>query len=265
MPREPAPSTAEFLSDLGEVFAVFDQGSGHISYGVRRGHSRFFVKTAGGPARSAGGASYADRIGLLSHAAQIHDGLEHPALIRLLDLVTTTDGIAVVYEWFDGELLRAPQERREDPREAHNRFKQLPAVAAVGALDQVIDLHVAFERRGWVAGDFYDGCLMYDFTTGRIRVIDFECYHRGDYVNDRGVLPGSSRFMAPEECERGARIDSRTTVFNLARMLQIFLVQQHIAGLPALLDGATATLPAQRPRDVADLQRRWRAIVGPEA
>ena len=34
---------------------------------------------------------------------------------------------------------------------------------------------------------------------------------------------GSSRFMAPEEFERGARIDERTTVFTMGRTAAVLL------------------------------------------
>ncbi|NEE02647.1 phosphotransferase [Phytoactinopolyspora halotolerans] len=222
-------STHDLVRRMGRLFAIFDersQDSGHVSYGVDTGSARYFVKTAGGPAPSAAGTSRDERVSVLRRAAEIHH-IDHPALVALHDVITTSDGIAVVYDWFDGELLHCPRERRQNPAEAHHRFKTLPAEIIASAVDEVIDLHVALESAGWVNGDFYDGCLMYDFRSGDIRVIDFECYRQGPYLNDKGRLPGSTRFMAPEEFELGATIDSRTSVFNLARMVEIFYLAEH--------------------------------------
>jgi len=67
---------------------------------------------------------------------------------------------------------------------------------------------------------------MYAFDTRQIKVIDLESYHRGPYLNEAGRLPGSTRYMAPEEHTRGAMIDARTTVFNLGRMIEIFLTER---------------------------------------
>lgn len=258
------PSTvAEVLSGLGHGFAVFDeQDSGHVSHGIEAADgTRYFAKTAGGPDPSPGGTTHADRVRILRQAARIHEDVTHAALVDLREVIDTSDGVVVVYEWFDGALLGCPRSRRQDPAEPHNRFKALAASEIATALDSVLELHVLLERAGWVGGDFYDGCLMYDFTARRTKVIDFECYRQGSYVNDRGRLPGSTRFMAPEEHELGARIDSRTTVFNLGRMVELFLLARHdLPRVRSLVDHATAATPVARPATVAQLHAMWRGV-----
>jgi serine/threonine-protein kinase len=88
--------------------------------------------------------------------------------------------------------------------------------------------------------------------------MDFECYRKGPYVNDEGRLAGSSRFMAPEEFQLHATIDSRTTVFNLGRLIELFLLAHNeLPEVRALVDGATATAPDERPATVASLHQRW--------
>lgn len=263
-------TTAEVLSGLGHPFAVFDertQDSGHISYGIEGADgARHFVKTAGTRALSPGGTTHADRVETLRQAARIHEDVAHAALIDLHEVIDTSDGVVVVYEWFDGALLGCPQSRRQDPTEAHNRFKSLAASEIASALASVTDLHVQLERAGWVGGDFYDGCLMYDFPAGRIKVIDFECYRRGPYLNDQGRLPGSTRFMAPEELVLGARIDSRTTVFNLGRMIELFLLARHdLPQVRSLVDHATAATPDARPATVERLHAMWQSVRPTEA
>ena len=96
-----------------------------------------------------------------------------------------------------------------------------PAIAA--ALTTIYELHVELARADWIAVDFYDGCLMYDFASHELRVIDLDMYSRGPFTNTMGRMFGSTRFMAPEEFELGARIDERTTVFNLGRAAFVFL------------------------------------------
>ncbi len=262
--REPSGTVSEVIAGLGTTFAVFDQrtqDSGHLSYGVQTPDGRrVFAKTSGGPADSPGGTSRAARADALRRTAGIHGEVDHPALVAVRDVAEADDGVVVVHDWFDGELLHCPAARRQDPTEAHHRFQALPAPEIAAALDQVLALHVALEEAGWVAGDFYDGCLMYDFSTRQIKVVDLECYRKGAYLNDQGRLPGSSRFMAPEEHELGATIDARTTVFNLGRMVELFLLGRHdLPGVAALAARATAAERDARPATVADLYAAWTA------
>lgn len=252
---------------LGEIFAVFDsrtQDSGHISYGVRDASGRrWFIKTPGADAVSPGGVNRAARSQALELSAEVSTAVTHSALIALDRIIDTDEGVVTVSAWFDGELLRAPAELRDDPDHAFSRFKSLPPGEVVAALDEVIDLHLQLDAAGWIAGDFYDGCLMYDFASRTIKVMDFECYHRGSYVNRVGLLPGSTRFMAPEERRRGAVIDSRTTVFNLGRMIEILLLERH-PDHPARVAAAAATReePAERPASLRDFHRVWRSAAG---
>ncbi|MHA0041739.1 hypothetical protein [Deinococcus sp. PEB2-63] len=260
-------TTAELLSSLCTVFQVFDertQDSGHVSYGVQTpGGERLFVKTAGAAHPSPGGTTFAARVAALRRAVTVQLEVPHPALIPVQRVHEGAEGIAVIQPWFPGDLLRAPAGRRDHPQEAHARFRALPLPEILAALGQIIDLHVLLARHGWVAGDFYDGCLMYDFAAREIRFMDLECYRRGPYRNEVGRLPGSTRFMAPEEFTRGALIDGRTTVFNLGRMLTIFTDRHALpGGLAALIAQATAPDPAARIQSPADLRMRWRDVVG---
>jgi serine/threonine-protein kinase len=258
--------TAAVLEGLGQVFATFDAGtqdSGNVSYGVvdADGH-RWFVKTAGDPSESPGGTSRGQRVAALRRTASLHRDVHHPVLARLHAVVEAADGPLLVHEWLDGELLRSQAGRRNEPTEAFSRFRALPLSKLVDALGPVIDLHVALERSGWIAGDFYDGSLIYDFDSGRTNVIDLESYHRGAFVNETGRLTGSTRFMAPEEHTRGALVDARTTVFNLGRMLAVLVVERHrCEALLELTQRATHADPARRPQSVAELQRLWLAAV----
>lgn len=103
------------------------------------------------------------------------------------------------------------------------RFRRLPVGDVVRALQVILDAHVAIAAAGWISVDLYDGCFLYDFDAGRMRLIDLDEYRPGAFVLDADRLLGSRRYMAPEEWARGARIDERTTAHHLGRTLQQLL------------------------------------------
>ena len=106
-----------------------------------------------------------------------------------------------------------------------------------------------------MAGDFYDGCLIYDFDAGTLRVCDLDHYRSGPYRNTVGRMPGSTRFMAPEEFEKGQVIDERTTVFTLGRTAAIFLEDS----VRTVTEIASAPDPADRYPSVAALAEAFDA------
>ncbi len=280
------------------------QDSGNVAYGVRIGAERFFVKTAGAPHDGPGPAlGHAERVALLRNAARLwgsgagarafgpltsggagpgltevppamgptpagtgRRGCPHPVLPRLLRVIESPHGPWLVYEWVEGELLGVPRARREDPDSAFARFRRLPAATVAGCLDAIIDLHVRLAAGGWVSVDFYDGCLIYDFATGRLWVVDLDMYHPGPFVNGMGRMFGSRRFMAPEEFERGARIDERTTVFRMGRTALVLLSGGSLD--PGAFRGSGVRFaavaracdpdPARRFAAVAAFQEAWR-------
>lgn len=237
----------------GEVFATFDtQDSGNVSYGVHAAGRRYFVKTAG-PAEAPG---FAERVARLRNAIAIARCRHHalPVLDRVIESAT---GPLLVYDWFGGEVLGVPRARRDDPASSFQRFRALPVPAITAALAALYDLHVELARAGWIAGDFYDGSLMFDFASHALRVIDLDMYARGPFTNTRGRMHGSSRFMAPEEFGRGAAITERTTVFNLGRASQIFLGGRATAGQAAAAQRACGAEPSARFASVADFVAAW--------
>lgn len=264
-----AAPMARVVSGLGRTFAVFDahtQDSGNVSYGVRDdGGTRWFVKTSGDPVDSPGGRPNHERRQSLRRSAAVSHAVSHQALIPVERLIEAADGVLTVSSWFDGQLLHSRPDRRADPDEPFVRFQRLPADEIIRALDSVIDLHVALNDAGWTAGDLYDGSLLYDFTRRAITVIDLESYRQGSYVNTVGWLPGSTRFMAPEEFTKGSLIDARTTIFTLGRMVEVFLLTHHPDQRAAADLAHRATQPdrARRPDSLARFQDEWHAAADP--
>ena len=251
----------ESLESVGRVFARFDtQDSGNISFGVETAEGRFFVKTAGPPGSGGLPLHHAERVALLENAERLARSVPHPALTRFEGRRASAWGPMLVYRWADGEHLHARRDRRNDPDTAWQRFLAVPVAERLAAVRSIVDLHVALANRSWVTGDFYDGCLIYDFARRRVHVFDLDSYRLGPYVNTMGRMFGSTRFMAPEEFEKGRVIDERTTVFALGRTMSIFL--SDIEALDDAVATACASDPDRRYASVANLAAAFETSTG---
>ncbi|MEU8074373.1 serine/threonine protein kinase [Catellatospora citrea] len=250
-----------WIDALGTPFAAFElQGSGCVSYGVATPAGRLFVKTF-----------RAENARSLRRALAVHGAVAHEAIAAPLAVYRLRSGEhALVYPWLDGGVLYPTDPRgaavRTDPDGAMARFRALPPDRVEAALDAVLDAHVAVAAAGFVAVDLYDGCLLYDFTTSRMHVVDVDEYRPGPFTLEADRLPGSTRFMAPEEFRRGAVIDERTTVFNLGRTLRLLLdagdVEAAWRGSDrqlAVIAKATEQRPELRHATVDELAVAWRA------
>jgi serine/threonine protein kinase len=225
-PRAIDDQPAVYVERMGKVFAYFGgntQDSGNISYGVDTGGQRFFVKTAGDPADTAAYLDFDGRARLLRNAARLAETIHHSLLPTFHGLIESPGGPLLAYDWREGEHLGTSRDQRDDPTTAFQRFRSLPAEEILAAIDELFDLHGQLDAAGWIAGDFYDGCLLYDFDRRQLTAIDLDCYRPAPFRNDMGRMFGARRFMAPEEFSLGAPIDSRTTAYVMARTVLVFL------------------------------------------
>jgi serine/threonine-protein kinase len=208
---------------------------------------------------------------LLRNAVDVARSCGHPALPALLNVIESPVGPALVYAAARGDLIHVPSGQRADPTSPYQRLAHLPASALFALLDTLIDVHVALAAAGWVAGDLYDGCLIVDFRFPTLSVIDLDSYRRGPTTNDMGRMFGSTRFMAPEELELGARIDERTTVFTLGRIVWHFATRltedpAEFCGtieLATVIQKACEPIPADRHASVAGLAKAWNGVPHP--
>jgi len=229
-----------------DAFAVFDrQDSGCLSYGVERAGRRWFVKTATEP-RAAGP---------MTRVVALHRAVRHPAIVRP---VAVLPGPTLIYPWRPGRVLNAATVQGGD-RSALERFRRLPADEIRRALDAILDAHVAIAAAGWISVDRYDGCFLYDFDDRRMHLVDLDEYRPGPFVLDADRLPGSRRYMAPEEWARGATIDERTTVHHLGRTVQLLLTDRGTDRERTVAALATDPDPVRRHPTVAALVADWRS------
>ncbi|WP_330310117.1 MULTISPECIES: serine/threonine protein kinase [unclassified Streptomyces] len=263
------PAVEPYLGRVGEVFKVFrEQDSGCVSYGVRLlDGARWFVK-----------ASVNDRARRsLDRGWAFHRAVRHSAIVPQVHRIAVRGGggWAVVMPWREGEVLYhatvdGPRDRTS-PGSPMARFRALPAARVLRAFDRVLDAHLAVEAAGHVAVDFYDGALLYDFAADTAHLIDLDEYRPGPFEVEDERLPGSRRFMAPEEFVRGAVIDTRTTVFTLGRTARLLLdagdEERAWRGTPqqlAVVERATFPDPDDRFADVHRFAAAWRAANEPQ-
>ena len=253
-----------YLRTVGGVFRTFPhQDSGTTSYGVFADGERWFVKPSTDP-------SIVESLG---RALRLNSVVQHPALPRLHSSFSIPDGIALLYEWAPGEVLndaRFTREQREyDPTNPHVRFRSLPVEEILAALDTVFDAHVLMAERGFVASDFYDGCIIYNFEAFRTYLCDLDEYREGPFVLEMDRAYGSTRFMAPEEFQRGAVIDQVTNVFNLGRAAAVLLgdgtesmdAWKGTEAMRKVVERATLADRTRRYQSVKELVGEWRASV----
>ena len=235
------------------AFAVFDrQDSGCVSYGIERDGRRTFVKTATTDAARAS----------LGRAIAFHAAVRHPAIVAPLAVVDTSAERTLVYPWCDGEVLNHATIDGSD-RSALHRFRALATPQIVQAIDTVLDAHLAVAAAGFVSVDLYDGCFLYDFEGDVLRLIDLDEYRPGPFVVEGPRLPGSIRYMAPEEHVRAATVDERTTVFHLGRVVEQLLGLDRCSPQQReVVQRAVQGDPADRFPTVAGFVDRWRAAGG---
>ena len=98
---------------------------------------------------------------------------------------------------------------------AHRRFMQLPVNDRLAVFSDILSFLECVASHNYVAIDFYDGSIMYNFVNGKTTICDIDLFRKQPCVNDMGRMWGSSRFQSPEEYQLGAAIDEVTNVYTL--------------------------------------------------
>ncbi|WP_322923309.1 serine/threonine protein kinase [Paenibacillus campi] len=205
-----------FLSAYGKVFAVFDrQDSGYICFGVHNDQRKLFIKVAGA-ATVFSAISTQTAIMRLQATVSVYEDLRHPTLIAMIEHKAIQAGYLTVFEWFEGDCMG----RQYD---SYAKFLALPLAQKFDMYADILLFHIHANEKGYIALDFYDGCIMYDFAVGETRICDIEFYAKRPVINTMGRMWGSSRYMCPEEYQLGAEIDERSNVFLMgATAFQLF-------------------------------------------
>ena len=100
------------------------------------------------------------------------------------------------------------------------RFRQLSLSRRIELSEKLFSFLETVSNLGYVAVDFYDGSLMYDFQNDILTICDIDLFRKKPTKNDMGVdYWGTPRLKAPEEYEYGAIIDEVTNVHTLGALI----------------------------------------------
>ena len=204
-----SPFDFSFLNKYGKVFKVFDdQDSGNICFGTEKDGERYFVKFAGAPTERSSISSEV-AVARIKETLPIYQDLQHPNLLELVAAEDIGGGFALVFKWTDGVCMG-----RMYPA-AHQRFMQLPVTDRLKVFEDIQRFFEHVAAQDYVAIDFYDGSILYDFAKQQTIICDVDYFRKIPTVNDMGHMWGSSRFQAPEEYQLGADLDEITNVYTL--------------------------------------------------
>lgn len=217
-----------WLTMLGNVFCVFSQNdSGNISFGIDNGKEKYFVKVAG--LKTAGSVRTPEEtVASLKEAMSIYGDIKHPNLIELVEHYPLGDIYIAIFKWADGDCLFDYwnfEEYHNNPQivSPEKRFKRLPLENRIKSAEVLFSFLSTTSKSGYVAVDFYDGSILYDFSNHRTTICDIDFYRKKPTINDMGEdFFGTKRLKAPEEYICGAVIDEVTNVYTLGALLFSF-------------------------------------------
>jgi hypothetical protein len=191
--------------------------------------------------------------------------LDHPAIVKMYDVLTEGDTPALIMELIEGESLnlRLKREGALPPRTA----------ASIGA--EVAEALAEAHRHGIIHRDVKPSNILLD-TEGHAHLADFGIAHSlepgAERLTRTGMVVGTPAYIAPEQLA-GTEVGPRTDIFGLgsvlfemltgrppfAAMAPLPLAEAHAAGPPAmpgiepelveLTRACLASAPSQRPAD----------------
>jgi serine/threonine protein kinase len=170
-----------------------------------------------------------DAVKRMKEGIHLYEDLQHTSLIHLIEHYEVKSGYVGIFEWFDGECLHshwafAGWKKYNHPDSPFFRYKNLPVEKRLESLESIFMFHQFVELKGYVAVDFYDGSILYDFKNDITKICDIDFYRKRPTVNDIGQdFWGSTRFKSPEEFELNAPIDERSNVFNMGAVAFVLL------------------------------------------
>ena len=253
-----------FLKEYGTVFKVFDdQDSGNICFGTEKDGQRYFIKFAGAPTERYGG-SPEDAVARLKATLPVYRDLKHKNLIKFLEAKDFGGGFIMVFQWAAGDCMGVMYPA------AHQRFMQLSSRDRLRVFSDILDFFEYIASQNYVAIDFYDGSILYDFENGKTTICDIDFFRRQPCVNDMGRMWGSSRFQSPEEYQLGAPIDEVTNVYTLGAAAFALFGNGDRTREKWQLNGRLFDVAAkavsdertERQQSVRQLKEEWEAVKG---
>lgn len=214
-----------WLEKEGKVFSCIDQtGSGCICFGVENNGQKYFYKIAGAKTMGAE-IGCLESIELLKKAVSIYKDIKHPNLIELVKEFEKNEFYVAVFKWAEGECLFDHWNfdlYKKNPKiiTPMMAFKNLSMEKKLVAIEVLFDFMETVVNSNYVAVDFYDSSLMYDFYNNHLTICDIDLFEKQPWSNQVGEdYFGTKRLKAPEENMKGAIIDEKTNMFTLGAII----------------------------------------------
>lgn len=261
--RLKAPHDLSWTSRFGRVFCVFDQLiSGNLGLGIEEEGRKYFIKYAGAPTLGyAGDPRLAAES--LRRADDIYQELRHRCLTSRLEAFETRNGFGVVFPWFEGFALA--------PMDIHMRqLRSLPLAARFALFDGLAEFIALASARDYITSGIADQNILVDFKREQAIFCSVDHFLRMPARNERGRLPGSPWFLAPEAYEAGAKLGETANVYQLGMLAHTFLGSRaspsprQWEGTPALYAVAEKAIhpdPARRYQEAGHFLAAWRQAV----
>ena len=214
-----------WLKKYGTAFWVVDEtGSGCICIGMDDGDKKYFCKIAGVNTIEAE-VSPQESIEILKEAVHLYYDLSHPNLVKVIEAYDYNQFYVVVFEWTNGECLFDHwnfEKYQNDTtiKSPKERFIELSIDKKLRSTEVLFSFLQNVNEKGYVAVDFYDGSLMYDFELDEMHICDIDFFKKALVINDMGTdWFGTKRLKAPEEYIEGSVIDEQTNIFTLGALI----------------------------------------------
>ena len=213
-----------WLNNYGQAFMVIDEtGSGCISFGIEKDNKKYFFKIAGAKSINAE-VSEKESIRLLKNAVIKYKAIKHDNLIKYIDSFEYKEFFVVIYEYAEGECLfdHWNFDKYKNTKEITPlmRFKSLSIEKRLNVVEKLFTFFETFIDCGYVAVDFYDSSIIYNFKNDTVTFCDIDLFRKLPTTNDLGQdYFGTKRLKSPEENELGAPIDELTSEFTLGAII----------------------------------------------
>lgn len=153
-----------------------------------------------------------------------YQDIKHDNLIKYIDSFEYKEFFVVIYEFAEGECLfdHWNFDRYKKTKEITPlmKFKKLPVEKRLDVVEKLFSFFETFIDDGYVAVDFYDSSIMYDFKNDNVTFCDIDLFRKLPTINDLGKdYFGTKRLKAPEENKLGAIINEATSEFTLAAII----------------------------------------------
>lgn len=163
--------------------------------------------------RLRGSASQAE-VARLRHEADVLADLDHPRIVRVLEVVHDADGVAIVMPYAAGGSLERLLALRE----------RLPPDQAVAVMAPIADALGSAHRRGVVHGDLKPANILFT-ADGEPLLSDFGVARSlgGDAASHLDVA-GTAEYLDPEVAGRTSQPDARSDLYSVGVVLYEALV-----------------------------------------